>query len=278
MLQLSEPWKTVILAAAVAVGGLALAWILTKLNSRLFRRIEKRRRDIHLSFLEKLINALIWVGVVLLAVSGFSGAGSIWRTLLGGTVVITAVAVFAAQDVIKDVLAGFMISVYRPFTIGDRVELEDGTVGVVETITMRHVVLIGLDTLRIVIPNSKLNAMRVTNYAYHRDVQSALFRFGVGYDSDMAKTKQIIAEAVESSPYSLPGRMDAAGGAGYGDVHFIALGDSALMLAVTVYYTKGIPSEVILDDINTRVREALIAGGIEIPYPHVTVTGLDRAD
>ena len=42
-------------------------------------------------------------------------------------------------------------------------------------------------------------------------------------------------------------------------------------MGVTVYYDSGNPTESVKDDINTRVREALIANNIEIPYQHITV-------
>ena len=55
--------------------------------------------------------------------------------------------VYTCQDIIKDVVAGSMISMFNPFEIGNRIELEDGTAGVVKDITMRHVVLQLPDTV-----------------------------------------------------------------------------------------------------------------------------------
>jgi small-conductance mechanosensitive channel len=42
-------------------------------------------------------------------------------------------------------------------------------------------------------------------------------------------------------------------------------------MKVTVYFKPGTATEVIKDDINTRVFEALISAGIEIPYPYTSV-------
>ena len=57
----------------------------------------------------------------------------------------------------------------------------------------------------------------------------------------------------------------------YGNIYFIDLADSALIMAVTVYYKAEIAGEKLKDDINTRVFEALVKNGIEIPYNHTSV-------
>lgn len=263
-------WKVLLFGVAIVVGILAI-WVLTFLNRELFRRIRRKNANIHIVYLERIITILIVLGILVLEFSALDGSSSVWQTMLGGTAVISAVAAFAGQDIIKDLLAGLMISIQKPFEIGDRIELEDGTVGIVEDMTSRHVVLVRIDTIRSVIPNHRINTMLLQNDSYHRPNRSVHFRFSVGYDSDMALTKRVIARAIEESDYTIPGKVDAEGKPKYGDVYFIAFADSALIMAVTVYYEKRFPSEVILNDINTRVREALIANGIEIPYNYVNV-------
>ena len=128
-----------------------------------------------------MIAILIVLGITVLVFSALDGTSSVWKTMLGGTAVLSAVAAFAGQDIIKDLLAGLMISIQKPFEIGDRIELEDGTAGVVEDMTSRHVVLIRIDTLRIVIPNSRINTMILQNYSFHRPTRAVHFKFSVGY-------------------------------------------------------------------------------------------------
>ncbi len=269
-------WGKFIRGAAIILVAVILIWVLRWLVRRFFRRLQKEQKNLHLTFLEKLLEGMIFVAVVILALSAFGGTNSVWQTLLGGTAVISAVVAFAAQDVIKDVLAGMMISLYKPFEIGSRIELEDGTAGIVEDITMRHVVLIGLDSVRIVIPNSRLNAMRLSNFSYHTDLRSVQFRFPIGYDSDVELAKKVIAQAIEECEYTVPGKKSGSGEVNYGPVYFLELADSALIMAVTVYYYKTSATEAVKSEINTRVREALTQNGIEIPYNYVNVITLDK--
>ena len=57
----------------------------------------------------------------------------------------------------------------------------------------------------------------------------------------------------------------------YAPVYFLELADSALIMAVTVYYKPTTPTEVIKDDINSRVFMAMQEAGIEIPYAYTNV-------
>jgi len=257
----------------MAVFVIVLAWALTRLNKIIFKHLRKNNigTGLYLLFFQHLISVIMVVGFIILVFSSLSGVTSVWQTMLGGTAIISAVIAFAAQDVIKDVLAGMMISLHRPFQIGDRIVLEDGLAGIVEEMTMRHVILRGIDTTRYVVPNSKINSMRITNMTYGRGNRSAEFRFSIGYDSDMTLAKSVIKQAIESSKYSIPSLKDEDGNDKYTDVYFERFADSALILKVTVYYENSTPSERLIDDINVRVREALIANNIEIPYNYVNV-------
>lgn len=263
-------WRILVWALAVCAV-ILISWLGASINRRVFRKLRENHRGIHLAFFEKINGAFIVFICVILAVSAFSGAQTVWQTIFGGTAIVSAVLAFAAQDIIKDVLAGLMISVYKPFEIGDRIVLEDGTAGVVQNITLRHVVLAGLDSQRTVIPNSKLNAMQINNYSFQSELQSVQLRFSVSYDSDTEKVKRVISRAVESSEYSLPGKTGKDGGPCYGPVYFVAFADSALIMAVTVFFKRKHDPEEVISDINTRVRDALNANGIEIPYNYVNV-------
>lgn len=267
---LDTQWKITVWLIIVTASVL-LALVGIKLNNRFFRRIERKHPDIHLPILEKMISIFIVLFYAIFLLSTFSGAQTMWQTVFGGTAIVSAVLVFAAQDTIKDLLAGLMIGIYKPFVVGDRIVLEDGTAGVVEKITLRHVVMTGIDTLRIVVPNSRVNAMQLKNFSYKSELNAAQFRFSVGYDSNMEQVKKVIGDAIEQSEYTVPGKKDKEGNTHYGPVYFISFADSALIMAVTVYYEKNCSTEIVTNDINTRVREALIANGIEIPYNYINV-------
>ena len=271
---LESPWN-IIAWIGFGFAVLFVAWFLMKLNKLIFRRLGKKHKGANFLFLQHLTSIIIFVGIIVVTISSFSGIESVWQTLLGGTAILSAVIAFIAQDIIKDILAGIMLSIHHPFVVGDRISLEDGSTGIVEEMTMRHVVICPIDTIKHVIPNSKINASKVINYSYQRENRSAEFNFSIGYNSDMTLARNIIKKAIESSKYSIPGLLDKDGKPKYADVYFMKFADSALILHATVYYDNSTPSAVLIDDINFRVREALIANNIEIPYNYVNVVSVD---
>ncbi len=103
--------KSIIFQVVAIILIICAMWVLFRVNRIVFERIKKKQRGIHIVFFERINKAIILIGGTILALSGFGGLGSIWKTFLGGTAIISAVLAFAAQDVIKDVLAGLMISI-----------------------------------------------------------------------------------------------------------------------------------------------------------------------
>ena len=88
-----------------------LYWLLKKLVHRLFRTLRNKRGNrIHIEFLERMAS----VGVAAVVIISFLGWKNVGGSLLGSAAVITGVIGFAAQDVIKDVLSGLLISIYKP--------------------------------------------------------------------------------------------------------------------------------------------------------------------
>ena len=268
---LLKNWKSTLNVAIIIVVALAVFFILRYANKKFFKKLKKDHKHIHLTLIEKGINIAIFLAITLLALSAIGGMKGVLRTLLGGTAVVSAVAAFAAQDVIKDMLAGMMISIYKPFDIGDRIELQDGTAGIVQDMTMRHVVINTIDTIKQVIPNSKINTMYIKNYSFGSPLRSVNFQFPVSYESDTQKAKEVIFGTVKNSEYSRPYKLSENGEEMYKPVYFFSFAESALIMSVTVYYDKDTPTEVVKNDINTSVKKALGEAGIEIPYRHVTV-------
>ena len=255
--------KLVLVAAATCV----VVCVALRLEKKISKKLIGKRDNINLRFVESVARFIVIFLAVQWVVMSSEITQPFGKILFQGTTVIAAIAGFAAQPVIADMICGLMLSVTKPFDIGDRIELENGTTGIVKDITLRHVTLKDIDTLVHVIPNSKLNGMKITNMSYHTHTRSVHFRFHVAYDADVERAMTVIADAVRQSPHTVAGRPDGE----YGPVYFISYGESSLVMATTVYYEATTPTEVVKSDVNTRVWHALNEAGIEIPYNYVNV-------
>ena len=243
--------------------------LILKLIKRIFRRFDKNNgNSLTYQFLEKAIT----LGAVIAFVVIPLGGDRLAESLLGSTAVAAAVVGLAANDVIKDMFAGLQISIYKPFDVGSRIMFEDGRAGIVESMTLRHIVLRLIDTTRIILPNSRANTMIIVNYSYEEHVPRAQdFRFAIGYDSDVDKAKEIIRTTICDSPLTLNRDIYNEEDPSSRSVYFLEIAESALIMGATVYYPSNLRTEVVKDEVNTKVFRALKEAGIEIPYNYMSV-------
>ena len=260
------------LLASVVISFLVAA-ILLRLSGKLFKRLRRNPEKVKLNtrFLENVIRFVIIFVSVIWVVMSSSLTRSFGQTLFTGTAVLTAIAGFAAQPVLADLLCGIIISSTKPFEIGNRLTLDNGVSGIVKDMTVRHVVLQGLDTQMYIIPTSKMNGYTSTNLSWKTDTRAVDFRFEVSYSADPEETIRVIGDAIRASELTVAGKTKPDGTKAYADVYFLAFKDSSLEFGTTVYYKAGTPTEVLKSDVNTRVKKALDAAGIEIPYPYYNI-------
>lgn len=242
--------------------------ILLKIEKRFFAKKIMGKKDIKLRFTQGVIRGLIITIAVIWVLMSSSATASFGKVLFQGTTLLAAVVGLAAQATIADLFAGFMISVNKPFEIGDRIEMDNGVKGVILDITPRHVVIRGMDTIDYIIPNSKVNSAVITNMSHNTRIRSVHFRFSVAYGTDVEKAMEVIRNAVIECEYTIPAWK---GQEEYGPVYFISFADSSLQMATTVYYNPTVASEVVISDINLRVNKALHNAGIEIPFNYMNV-------
>ena len=258
--------EKLIVFVAILIG----AWIVNRIKGYIFKKIYNNYQGLHLKFLEKICTAIIITAGVILAVSTFWGLQSFWKTALGGTAFASAMLIFTAQDTIKDVLAGIRIVFFKPFEIGNRIELEDGTAGIIKDISMQYVVLALLDTQTLLVPNSKMIEMQIKNFSYHDENRSISVRVNIAYNSDVEKAISVIRQAIMESTYTIPGKLTDKG-LDYAPVYFLAYDEYSLRLETTVYYTPANSTEAVKTDVNLRINKALKENGIEVPYKYINI-------
>src|SRR5271168_1183075 len=117
-----------------------------------------------ISFLQQICTALIWVIVVILYAHLIPELRSMGTALLAGASVASVVIGLAAQSTLGNLVAGISIAIYRPFRLGDTLQVTAPTgtdIGVVELISLGYTTLRAPDGHMIVLPNA-IAASQVT--------------------------------------------------------------------------------------------------------------------
>ena len=225
----------------------------------------KAKNNLTIRFTQNIIRVVIILIAVIWVLVSSTATTDIGKVLFQGTAILGAVFGLAAQPVLGDFFSGIAITLNRPFEIGDWIELENGTAGVVADITPRHVVLRSLGTVEIIVPNSKINALMIKDTSFKK-LRSTKMEFNVAYGTDVDKASEIIKNAVTSSELTVPAKDED-----YGPVFFEAFADSSLVLTMVVYYKQSTSGLEVKTDVNKRVNDAFNEAGIEIPFNYVNV-------
>lgn len=117
-----------------------------------------------ISFLQQIGTATIWVIMLILYAHLIPVLRSMGTALLAGASVASVVIGLAAQSTLGNLVAGVSITIYRPFRLGDTLQVAAPTgtdIGVVELISLGYTTLRAADGHLIVLPNS-IAASQVT--------------------------------------------------------------------------------------------------------------------
>ena len=99
---------------------------------------------------------------------------------------------FAAKDVVANLISGALITIDRPFRIGDDVQI-GSLEGRVKQITLRSTKIKSFDGKYIIIPNSKLATDPIINYS-RSELRRIELDFEVETGTDIKKVRKIITK------------------------------------------------------------------------------------
>ncbi|PSP48171.1 mechanosensitive ion channel protein [Halobacteriales archaeon QH_7_69_31] len=210
--------------------------------------------------------ALVAVVFVALAVAfGAAGRGSVLTSLATIAAAATLAIGFALQVVLQNFVAGVFIFAEKPFRLGDWIMWEDGE-GVVEDISLRVTRVRSFDNELLTVPNAQLTNDVLTNLV-EADKLRVKFVFGISYDADVERATEIILEAAEAQE----GIMDDP----EPSVRLTELGASSVGLQSRIWIADPSRADVVetRGEYVTAVKERFDEEGIDIPYPHRTLTG-----
>ncbi len=107
------------------------------------------------------------------------------------------VIAFALQDSLGNFASGILIMVFRPFDVGDLVEV-GGILGKVQSMNLLSVLIHTPDNKSVIIPNNNVWSDAITNITATDTLRVNLV-FGIAYDDDMEKAQQIMEQVVSEN-------------------------------------------------------------------------------
>jgi small conductance mechanosensitive channel len=162
----------------------------------------------------------------------------------------------AMQGTLSNFAAGVMLLVFRPFKLGDFVEVAS-TSGTVKEIGIFSTTLHTGDNKKIIIPNSSVYGGTVTNYSANPTRRNDLV-MGISYDDDIGTAIATIERVLGSDSRVLADPAPV--------IAVSELADSSVNLVVRPWCDVG-DYWPLRFDLTRRLKEELEAAGCSIPYP-----------
>jgi small-conductance mechanosensitive channel len=200
----------------------------------------------------------------LLVLAVFGVSITPWLTTLG----IAGLAVsLALQATLTDLVSGMLLLASRQLTIGEYVKLSTGEEGYISDITWRTTTIRQLSNNVVIVPNSKMTSLPVTNY--HIDTQNigVSVELGVSYNSDLDQVERVTIEVAQEVMRTVKGGMPEF----EPSVRFNTLGDYSIRLTVSMQAQQVGDQDLIKHEFIKRLRRRYREEGISIPYPVQTV-------
>jgi small conductance mechanosensitive channel len=162
----------------------------------------------------------------------------------------------ALQGTLSNFAAGVMLLMFRPFKLGDYVEI-GGSSGSVAEISAFTTTLNTPDNIVVMIPNADIYGQAIKNYSAN-ELRRVDMVMGISYDDNIGTAIEVIERIVKADERVVADPETT--------VAVAELGDSSVNLVVRPW-CKGTDYWGLKFDLTRALKEGLEAGGCSIPYP-----------
>ncbi len=240
--------------------------VLNQIINLVFRYIEKKNPAAHIRFSKSALNVMITVITIYSLMQQFEVTREMSTAILQSGSLIIAVATFAAQQALGNVISGFSLSFSRPYNVNDKVRVVQGggiiAEGIVTDITLRHTIISQYNGESCIVPNSVMDSSVITNTNFTENVGNFM-EIEISYESDIDKAIEIMREICAGNELSLNTKENKIFVKGYSV--------NGVVLKTTVWTKTLDDSFQACSEIRKALVEEYRAAGITIPYQTVTV-------
>ena len=248
-----------------AIAILFLGILAAKTITKIFRKV-LRRAKVDETLVSFGGNMLQFVMIMLVVIAALSRLGFQTNSLIAMMGAAALAVGLSLQSNLSNLAAGVLILIFRPFRLGEMVEM-GGVFGKVEEITIMVTKLRMVDGKLAVMPNTKAFNDKLINFTAAKKRRVDLV-IGIGYDDDIKKAKDILQRLVTEDPRVLEEPKPS--------IIVLNLGDSSVDIGVRPW-TKNTDWWAVKCDLTEKIKLTFDAEGINIPYPqrdvHMYPTG-----
>jgi small-conductance mechanosensitive channel len=270
VLKSDSPWGYVVFALLVLAVAFIISKILKFVIGRFVRAAARKLKVDHTryKFFKNAIDFIIYLIAVIVIFRSVPALKTYGNTLLTGAGVLAAIVGFASQSAFSNIISGVFLVIFRPFSVGDRVQIGQLYTGDVEDITLRHTVIRNFENRLIVIPNSVINNETIINSTLTHELVCIFIEIVISFNSDVDKAMKIIQEEALQHPECRDNRTEITkkNGEAQVDVKLLSLTESGQQLRAYVWAKDPTAGFNLKCDLLKSIKQQFDKQGIEIPY------------
>ena len=245
--------------------------------------VKKRRHSIQINFLKGCCKAMIVITLGIKIVSLSDTMSGFTNQILMSSSLIVVVLGFVFQEGLSNIVHGFILTIFMPFQIGDRIHTTidgESITGYIKSIDLRNTVIQNvMNSSHIIVPNSKMDLCVLDNQYFDENTCSSNFLdLSVTYESDLEKAIRIVEETIAANPLVVKAREEK----NIKDpvtVMVRELGDSGIYLRASVTTLTVEENFSACSDIRRElVRRFGTESDVEFAYPHMQLVSADTAE
>ncbi len=233
-----------------------MAMFISKLLSRGARKaLEHTPSNSQLlnDFIANIIHKVVMLIGVLVALAALDVNVAPIMAMVGAAGFVVA---FALQGTLSNFASGLMIMLYRPYDIGDVVDVA-GIIGTVQSMTLVSTSIVTADNRLMVVPNNSIWGNIITNVT-HSDTRRVDMTFGIGYDDNIEQAEKVMEQILSEHPLVLKDPEPT--------IKVSELADSSVNF-ICRPWVKTADYWTVLWEVTRTVKERFDEEGISIPYP-----------
>ena len=238
----------------------------------------KKESTIKGTFVKGLFKALVVVFTVIQIASLSNVLSKFANTILMSSSLVVVVIGFIFQEGLSNIVHGTIIALFKPFDIGDRVEVVvagEKISGYIKSMTLRHTVVLSIiDNAESIIPNSLLDNTTVKNLSKQSNSKRYPLTVSITYedaqtDDKLKLAKRLFSDAVFENKYTVDVRDDK------NEDLFIKvdLAESAVTLTCFINTKTAEDNYIACSEIKEALLEKYREAGISFAYNHLELKG-----
>src|SRR3989344_2797237 len=209
-----------------------------------------------LSIFHRFSKFVFYIIAVLVVLDGF---GVEIGPLLASLGIAGIAIAFALQNTLGNVFGGISLIVDKSIKVGDKVQIDPETIGVVHDIGLRSTQVRTYNNEIVIVPNGKLVESKIVNFAQPDASVRVVAPFSVAYGTNIEKLEKIVLAELKKVEHFIKEPEPF--------IRFEAMGDFALNFKAFFWIDSYENSGKALSDANALMYKAFSRNKIEIPYP-----------